>query len=85
MRKDDHIAREHLDRILADQPDVAMTPGENVIGDQVLCGREDLGLQLLGRRRFYDPGLRRLDRVEEGAIEADHSQKVGERVHLRGS
>src|SRR4051794_19057817 len=34
--KDDHIAGKHLDRLLPHQPHVAVTPGQDVVRDQVL-------------------------------------------------
>ena len=79
--KDDHVARDQLDLVLADQATVAAAVGEDVVRDQVLRGRHDPGRELLGGRGLDAPGPRRLDREEEGAIQADDAQQVGERVH----
>jgi hypothetical protein len=76
VRKDDHVAREELDRFLPDQARVTAAYGQDVIGDQMLCGRQDPWLQLPGRRRLDAPGLCRLNRVEERAVEANHTQQV---------
>jgi hypothetical protein len=54
----------------------SIAAGENVVGDQVLCARKDPRLQLLGWRRLHHPRLRRLHRVEERAVESDHTQQI---------
>ena len=82
--KDDHVARDELHLFLADQAAVAAAFGQDVVRDQVLGGGHDPGRELLGGHGLDAPRLRRLDRVEVGAIEADDTQQVGERVHGQG-
>jgi hypothetical protein len=68
MGQNGHISPQELDWFLPNTPGKAATPGNDVVGDQVLCPRQDLGLQLRGSCRFHDPGLSRFDRIEEGTL-----------------
>src|SRR5262245_16998962 len=76
MGKDQHVASNELDLILAAYPPVAPTFGQDVVGDQVLCCGEDSGCQLAGRRCIDTPGLRGLDPEEVRAVEADHAEQI---------
>ena len=70
-----------LDLFLAEQAPVAAALGQDVVRDQVLRRGHDPGRELPGGGGLDAPGLRRLDREEVGAIEADDAQQVGEGVH----
>src|SRR5207244_7713362 len=76
VREDDHVPRDELDLLLAHDASVTTTFGQDVVGDQVLCGRHDPRRELPGRHGLGAPGLRRLDRVKVGAIQADNTQQV---------
>jgi len=76
LREDDNVAGQHLDRLFSHQPDVAVTCGENVVGNEVLGARQDLRPQLPGVGRLYDPRLRRLDRIEVGAVQSYHPEQI---------
>ncbi|MBA3659809.1 MAG: hypothetical protein H0W67_09450 [Gemmatimonadales bacterium] len=47
-----------------------------MVRDQVLRGRHDPGREFARRYCLDPPGIRRLDRVEVGAIEANNPQQV---------
>ena len=70
MGKDDYVSRQHFDRLFSRQPYVAVAFRQNVVSNEVLGARQDLGPQLPGMRRLHDPGRRRLDRVEVRAIQS---------------
>lgn len=76
MGKDDNVSGQHLDRLLSHQPDVAAAFCQNVVVNEMLGARQDLGLQLSGVGRLYNPRLRRLDRVEVRAVQSDHPQQI---------
>ncbi len=82
--EDDRITGRQLDELLPDQAAEAAAREEDVVRDQVLGPGQDPGGQLAGRRARHGPRLRRLDRIEVGAVEPDDPEQVGEGVHGSG-
>ena len=74
--KDNHVARDQLDWFLPDHTPVTAAFGDDVVRDQVLGTGHDPGRELPGGHCLDAPGVRRLDREKERAIEADHTQQV---------
>ncbi len=83
--EDDHVPRRQLDLFLADYAGVASALGQNMVGDEVLGPRHDPRPKLPRGYRLDAPRLRRLDAVEERAVETDDTQQVRKCIHHPGS